>query len=707
VGTLFVMSSMNPEPFDGLIMLTGVSTNLTFDGQGCSLRYWNASRVSQLLRALGERYVPVTALQRVELTLSHSAGWGILRLILQNGVDPVLGVIGDEPHDSLDPYLIRFYPSQYESALRLQVLLEQAISAVAPPATPGFLLSVPPPPRTVRGVDGVAEFDGQVVKISWRQWADRAKTAGGPTRVIPLSLIEGIDRLGPLMASGYLHIKVVGCDGVNSDFRHDPNGVLLYPRTLADSVLFVAAVRVALATPPGLIIVHEDTETGSDRDFTGIAKRDAEQVGSVHAHIPDDSPHLREITLPETSAIDQDPEVADALLAAVLRWASLSGATAVTWWVTDWPEHHEKYARQGFDFVGKWRPADTGDRRVEEWQIQATLRPDPRFWQSELLDTLGDVTPRRPGWLYVLRSVGIMLLLDLTMVLIILSAPVAVSSEIRLRDQWLHVGDFSLTSVVVAAMLTAFTWPLVIAMFRSSHMFRAKTAATVLRKDPRSPVLYLRSFQDDKSTRKATRIGSLTTEEQAVAAIAASIGPFVSLGRADRTLGAARAEVADADWRPAVIWLLAHAGLVVLRCGTGESLFWEFEQAVKILRPEQLIVLVPADENTYRQFRDKADKIMQHPLPQLSIRRRAGEQLAAAIRFSRNWRSREIPLHQSLLLCLVLTQETRLALKLHPVLRQFNRSKLVFLDFWWRRLATFAVLVAFSYEVLLIVSGIG
>jgi hypothetical protein len=55
-------------------------------------------------------------------------------------------------------------------------------------------------------------------------------------------------------------------------------------------------------------------------------------------------------------------------------------------------------------------------------------------------------------------------------------------------------------------------------------------------------------------------------------------------------LGAAGADVADADWRPAVVWLLAHARLVVLRCGTGQSLFWELELAVKILRPEQLLL---------------------------------------------------------------------------------------------------------------------
>ncbi len=680
------MSHTEPEPSDVLTTLTGLSASLTFDGQRCLLKYSDASSAPPLLRALGERQVPVSALQRVDLTLPSSAGLGALRLVLRSGVDPVLAVVGDKPHDALDPYFIQFYQSQQESALRLRSALEQAIAAAPPTQVPGFLLPAPPPPRTIRGADGIAEFDGRVIKLSWRFLADEAKTSGGPTRAIPLSIIERIEWSAPSTTrGGHLRITVAGCNKVITDIGKDPDVVLLPPGTEGDSVLFVAAVRVALAAPPGSIIVHRDTESRGDRDFTGIAERDGEQVGCIHAHTPDGSPHLREIGLLVTSASEQEPNVTDTLLAKVLRWASMSGARAVTWWVTDWPEHREEYERRGFGLVGKWRSASTGDRRMEEWQIRAALRPDPQFWQGELLDALGDVAPRKPGWRYVLRSLGVWLMFTL-----------AITFTLRLGiqpdfDQWPHLGNFSLAFVVVAAMLTAFAWPVMRAVSRAGQMSRAKTATKVLRKDPRSPVLYLRSFQDDKSTRKATRIGSLITEEQAVASIVADIGPFISLGRADRVLGAARAEVADADWRPAVVGLLAHARLVVFRCGTGESLFWELEQAVKILRPEQLLILVPADDNAYRQFRAKAVEIMPHALPELPIRRRVGQRLAAAICFSPGWHPQVIPLRQSLPLRLMLSPDTSLALKLNSVLRRFTRWRF---RFWLNRLGSLALLVA-------------
>ncbi|MCA1708387.1 MAG: hypothetical protein LC808_35965, partial [Actinobacteria bacterium] len=452
----------------------------------------------------------------------------------------------------------------------------------------------------------------------------------------------------------------------------------------ADSILFAAAVRAVLVTPPGRIAVRRDTGAADadNHDFAGVAELGVDQVGFVRAHTPDGSPHRQEIDQLVTSTYDQDTDVTDALLAAVLRWASVSGATAVTWWVTDWPERRKAYECQGFGLVGKWRLTGTGDQRVEEWQIRATLRPDPRFWQDELLGVLGDVAPRRPGWWYVLRSAAALMMFGLGAFLAVgLGVPLL---GVLHFDQWPHLGPF-LASVVMAAMLTAFTWPFMRAAWRSMGRAYAKSAATRLRKDPRPPVLYLRSFHDDPSTRKATRLGSLITEEQAVAAVVDDIGPFIGLGRADRVIGAARAEVADADWRPAVAWLLANAGLVVLRCGTGESLFWELEQAVKILRPEQLLMLVPTDEDTYRQFGAKAAGILPHPLPQLPIRGHAPQRLAAAIHFSSGWRPEAIPLRQPLPLRLMLALDTGLALRLGPILRQFTVRRF---RFWSRRLGT-------------------
>lgn len=666
-----------PEPAGITATLTGVSTTVTFDGYGVSLRYVNAFPVYPLLRALGERHVPLAALRRVDLTPPGSTRWGVLRLVLHSGVDPVLDVVGDEPADSLDPYRIPFDDSQHEAAYRLRDLLERAIARSVPAQVSGFLLPAPVL-RRIHGGDGVAEFDGRIIRITWRFGVTKAKLACGPAQVIPLSLVEEVEWLSPTSSAlfGYLRIKVAGTTEMSTDPRNDPHTVLLDAFDEADSILFTAAVRAALATPPGAITVRREAGAAGDRDLTGIAEQGGEQVGLIHAHRCGSAPQQWEIDQLVMSAKGPDTDVCDALIAAVLRWASQSGGIAVTWWVSDWTEQRDAYERQGFHFVGKWRPAGTTGHR-EEWQIRVVLRPDAQFWKDDLLDVLDDVAPQRPRWRYLLRAAGILLLGWL-------GGMLAVGFGLELSfEQWLWLPgaswDYILTSTIFAACGVAFmrAWWFVMGQIT------ATSAAKMLLKYVRPPVLYLRSFQDDSMTRKTSWIGSLTTEEQAVMSVVIDIGPFIGVGRSDMKYGPSPARVDN--WQPAVTWLLARAQLVVLRCGTGEWLFWELEQAVKIIRPEQLLILVPADEETYRKFRDRAAGILPNPLPQLVVRSRVWNQLAAAIYFSAGWHPHVISLWQPLLLRLVLALDTRLMLRLRPILRQFRGTLFPF-RFWVRRL---------------------
>lgn len=660
-----------PDRSEATATLIGRTSTVTFDGHGVLLRYSNAFYVNRLFRALGERHVPVAALRRVDLTAPQGIRRGVLRLVLHPGVDPVLAVIGDEPADLLDPYRIWFDESQREAAYRLRDLLEQAIAVSGPNQVPGFLLPVPLP-RSVRSVDAAAEFNGRVIRITWRFGVYRPKTASGPMHLIPLSIIEGIERLDPSgTRPGYLRIRVAGDNDVVTDAREDPYAVLLDAFAVEDSILFTAAVRAALARPLCPMTVHWDAGATGDGDFVGIAEQDGEKVGLIHAHRSSSSPRLWEIDQFVTPIQDQD--VCDALLGTVLRRASESGGTAVTYWVADWIEHRETYENQGFHLTGKWRTAGTDERR-EEWQIRAVLRPDPQFWESELLDVLGDVAPGRPSWWYVVRAVGALLLAAFGVV----SATVAVELFFKLR---LNLETSSWAFIVSATMLIAFAWPFLRAGIHAIEGLFARSATVKLRKDGRSPVLYLRSFQDDPVTKKPTRIGSLTTEEKALVAITTDIGPFIGVGRADRALGLYPAEVDD--WQPAVTWLLARARLVVLRCGTGKWLSWELEQAIKIIRPEQLLILAPADEKAYREFQGRAAGILPNPLPQLAIRGRPRNRLAAVIYFSPGWHPQTIPLWQALPLRLMLSLDTRLALQLRPILRQFAGRRA---RFWARRL---------------------
>ena len=154
----------------------------------------------------------------------------------------------------------------------------------------------------------------------------------------------------------------------------------------------------------------------------------------------------------------------------------------------------------------------------------------------------------------------------------------------------------------------------------------ARTADEVLLHDTRPPVVYLRSFQDDLITKEVVSppgFGGLRswgfTEEEQLAKVLSKIGPLIALGRPgdDRpNLGAARTYVSDEQWRQTITDYMSEARVVVLRVGATKGLWWELQQAVTRLSPEQLVFLVPDDQKAYQAFRLQANAYLPKPLPE-------------------------------------------------------------------------------------------
>jgi hypothetical protein len=121
----------------------------------------------------------------------------------------------------------------------------------------------------------------------------------------------------------------------------------------------------------------------------------------------------------------------------------------------------------------------------------------------------------------------------------------------------------------------------------------APSAESLMSKDPRPPVLYLRSFQDDPIAAQGELHYSIPgphgsqplslvaeTEEEQLAQVMNEIGPFVALGRPGEMLpeiGAARTYTSNDEWQSKVLNLMGQAKLVVLRAGDTSSFLWEFE----------------------------------------------------------------------------------------------------------------------------------
>ncbi|MGH7158424.1 MAG: hypothetical protein ACREGD_05180 [Candidatus Saccharimonadales bacterium] len=183
-------------------------------------------------------------------------------------------------------------------------------------------------------------------------------------------------------------------------------------------------------------------------------------------------------------------------------------------------------------------------------------------------------------------------------------------------------------------------------------------ADDILAKDPRPPILYLRSF--NKELEKATYKGrfsqwrnlqspdgaylfsvkpgrtlygarsfrrslfgskrSMFDEQMVFADVLNRIGPYIAIGRPTETfenmdLGAAKKFVSDDKWQDAVIQWLSRCAAVVLEAGDSDGLSWEMRRIVERVEPTRLLMILPSKEEDYEAFRRRAAGIFPLPLP--------------------------------------------------------------------------------------------
>lgn len=151
---------------------------------------------------------------------------------------------------------------------------------------------------------------------------------------------------------------------------------------------------------------------------------------------------------------------------------------------------------------------------------------------------------------------------------------------------------------------------------RLARMWARVGAERLRGRDPRRPVLYLRSFEDDDlrlpaviSARRpflelfAAR-GSDPFEES-IAWQVAPYGPVVAIGRPGRSiqsLGAARELLPDEVWRQGVFERMGAAGAIIVTIGSTDGLRWEIAQLVSGGYLDRTVFVVPpTDEEAIRR----------------------------------------------------------------------------------------------------------
>ncbi len=147
--------------------------------------------------------------------------------------------------------------------------------------------------------------------------------------------------------------------------------------------------------------------------------------------------------------------------------------------------------------------------------------------------------------------------------------------------------------LVVAAMY---------AMFTRARRVLQPSAAEARQGDPRPPILFLRSFLDDRYKLKervrvaGVPINQLLRMEEALAVRFHDFGPFLAVGEPGEglpQLGAARAYLSDDQWQAAVLNWIRESRLIAMLCGPTHWIHWEMQNIIRFNRLGQVLLLLP------------------------------------------------------------------------------------------------------------------
>jgi hypothetical protein len=198
------------------------------------------------------------------------------------------------------------------------------------------------------------------------------------------------------------------------------------------------------------------------------------------------------------------------------------------------------------------------------------------------------------------------------------------------------------------------------AILRTGVQYFDKVIASPDDLTPGRYVLYLRSFQDDRRLSRPHRLpligGWLTGaialgegEEERIRAALSWAGPLVGVGTPGERVpraGARRLYLPGDDWQDPVRTLMRGATLVVIMLGTGQGTLWEIREAMRILPPERLLLLVPMKESRYEEFRTLVSGLLPVALPAYERSRALTSRVRGVIHFGPGWEAEFAPLRR-------------------------------------------------------------
>ncbi|QTD98312.1 hypothetical protein S1361_13200 [Streptomyces cyanogenus] len=258
-------------------VLAGFHAVWEFESDSVLIRYERGIRTPKLFQALGERRIPLSAVQGVTLE-PGKRGTVVLRLEPRPGADPLMEAADGQLKEGADPYRL-VLPAERETlaeyyADELKGLLTESGAAER------HLVAAPEAPLQFKAYDGKASFDGTSVQFRW-SWtgASSAKWKAGD-QSFPVAELSGVEWRSPEIFEG--HLRLVPRDpgsGRSAQPDQDPASVVfgLGYGPVHESLPFAAAVLAAVRSRGPVPVAP----AVSRRDPADIAER-IRHLGELH-----------------------------------------------------------------------------------------------------------------------------------------------------------------------------------------------------------------------------------------------------------------------------------------------------------------------------------------------------------------------------------------------------------------------------------------
>ncbi|MEU5534770.1 DUF4429 domain-containing protein [Streptomyces sp. NPDC020362] len=260
-------------------VLAGFHAVWEFESDSVLIRYERGIRTPKLFQALGERRIPLSAVDAVTLT-TGKRGTVALRLRPRLGADPLMEAAAGQLREGSDPYRLVLPAERSTLAEYYADELKGLLTDAGAGPADRYLVTAPETPLQFKAYDGKASFDGTSVQFRW-SWTGASSTkwkAGDQSFAV--ADLGGVEWRSPEVFEGHLRLLPRSAGPAESVQPDQDLAAVVFGLgygPVHESLPFAAAVLAAVRTRGPVPVVPAP----SRRDPADIAER-IRHLGELH-----------------------------------------------------------------------------------------------------------------------------------------------------------------------------------------------------------------------------------------------------------------------------------------------------------------------------------------------------------------------------------------------------------------------------------------